>query len=64
LLTHDVETMVGFAYERIANGLPMPGVFEIRDTVPILVAIQELILIISASDPDEWKDKVTYLPFR
>lgn len=62
LLTHDVETMVGFAYERVANGLLMPGVFEIRDTVAIQVAIKELILIIGASDDDEWKDKVTYLP--
>lgn len=62
LLTHDVETMVAFAYERVANGLPMTGVFEIRDSVSIQIALQELILIIDASNMDEWKDKVTYIP--
>ncbi|MBI5669497.1 MAG: DUF5615 family PIN-like protein [Chloroflexi bacterium] len=62
LLTHDVETRVGFAYERVKAGLPVPGVFEIRDTVPIGVAIDELILIIEASNPAEWKDKVSYIP--
>ena len=64
LLTHDVETMVGFAYERVANGQSMPGVFEIRDTVPVGVALHDLELVIETSDGDEWKDKVTYIPFR
>jgi hypothetical protein len=64
LLTHDAETMVGFAYERVTNGLTMPGVFEIRDTVPIGIALGELNLIVEASDSDEWKDKVTYIPLR
>ena len=64
LFTHDVETMVGFAYERVANGITMPGVFEIRDSVPVGIALLELNLIVEASDPDEWKDKVTYIPLR
>lgn len=64
LLTHDAETMVGFAYERVASGLTMPGVFEIRDTVPIGIALYELNFIVEASDEDEWKDKVTYIPLR
>ncbi len=64
LLTHDVETMVRFAYQRVSEGLPMFGVFEIRDTVPIGDAIEELILILEASSEEEWKDKVTYLPLR
>jgi hypothetical protein len=55
--------MVDFAYQRVSSGLPMPGVFEIRNHVPVGVAIQELILIIEASVENEWKDKVTYLSF-
>ena len=27
LLTHDVNTVPGFAYDRVRAGLPMPGVF-------------------------------------
>jgi hypothetical protein len=38
LLTHDVRTITKYAYERIDAGLPMPGVFEIKRTVPIAVA--------------------------
>jgi hypothetical protein len=64
LLTHDVETMVAFAYGRVERGLSMPGVFEIRDTLPIGAVIEELLLIIEASHDEEWNDKVTYLPLR
>lgn len=62
LLTHDAETMVHFAYDRVRNALPMPGVFEIRDSVPIQRALADLLMIIEASGMDEWKDKVTYIP--
>jgi hypothetical protein len=64
LLTHDVETMVGLAYERVALGLPMPGVFELHDKVPIGQAIRSLMLVIDASKVEEWRDKISYLPFR
>lgn len=29
VITHDVNTMVAAAYERVAAGLPMPGVFVV-----------------------------------
>jgi len=35
LLTHDIETMIGFANERVTSGLPMPGVIAVRDTLPV-----------------------------
>jgi hypothetical protein len=28
LLTHDVKTMPGYAYERMVAGLPVPGIIE------------------------------------
>ena len=40
----------------------MPGVIEIPETVPMSVIIDELVLIAGASDSDEWKDTVRYLP--
>lgn len=64
LLTHDVNTMVGYAYDRIRAGLPMPGVIEIGDQVPVGRAVAELLLIDGASDASEWENKVTYLPLR
>lgn len=33
LLTHDVATITRYAYERIRDGKPMPGVFEVGQMV-------------------------------
>jgi len=63
LLSHDVNTLVGLAYQRIAKGLPTPGVIEItKQKISIGQAIDELILIEGASEAEEWENKVTYLP--
>ena len=65
LLTHDVNTLVDFTYERIGAGLPMPGVIEVnKQRMSIGQAIAELLLINGASDTSEWENKVTYLPLR
>src|SRR5439155_11993005 len=44
LLTHDVATMTRYAYERVREGKPMPGVFEVGRHVPMGVAIEEIVL--------------------
>lgn len=49
LLTHDANTLTAFAYERIAQGLSMPGVFEVSLKVPIIVAIEEIMLLAECS---------------
>ena len=65
LLTHDAKTIPRFAYERIAAGLPMPGVIEInKQRLSIGKAIEEILVIAGASDPSEWENRVTYLPMR
>lgn len=64
VVTHDVSTLAVFAFDRVADGRPMPGVIEIPETVPMSVIIDELVLIAGASDSDEWKDTVRYLPLR
>ncbi len=45
LLTHDVSTMTKYAYERLRNGQPMPGVFEVIRTSPIAQVIDDLLLL-------------------
>ncbi|NET62182.1 MAG: hypothetical protein F6K47_40565 [Symploca sp. SIO2E6] len=62
MLTHDVETMTRYAYERVQAGFPMPGVFEINRNVPIGLAIEEILLIAEASFEGEWEGRVIYLP--
>ena len=63
-LTHDVSTITRYAYERLNNGLPMPGVFEIARKVPIAVAIEEILLLAECSLDGEWEGQVRYLPLR
>jgi predicted nuclease of predicted toxin-antitoxin system len=62
LITHDVNSMVGFAYARIAAGDPMPGVIAIPQRIAARIAIDELLLIWSASEAEEWRDLVAYIP--
>lgn len=62
LLSHDLATMADFAHERVAAGQPMPGVFAIKDTLPLGVVIEDLVLAAELGSEDDWKDGVHYLP--
>ncbi len=64
LLTHDVTTMKQHAYDRIAAGLPMPGVFESAQDVPIGQAIEDILLLAECSLEGEWEWQVRFLPLR
>ena len=64
LLTHDVKTMVGFAFSRITAGQSMPGLFEVDCDASIAYVVDDLLLIIECSLVDEWEGQVIYLPFR
>jgi len=64
LLSHDVATITKYAYERVEAGLPMPGVFEVSQIVPIGVVIDDVLLIAEVSLEDEWEGQVLYLPLR
>ncbi len=62
VVTHDRATMPDFAYDRVARGLPMPGVFVVHDRMPVRHAIDELLLIEGCTDQAEWAGLVVYLP--
>lgn len=62
LLTHDVHPMTRHAYERIAAGLPMPGVLELPEGVPVSQAIEEILIVAECSLEGEWEGQVRYLP--
>jgi hypothetical protein len=62
LLTHDVNTVPGFAYDRVRASLPMPGVFLVPDSMPIGQAIDDLELAVKAQTSDDCKNLVTYFP--
>jgi len=62
LVTHDVSTLSKYAYERVAAGESMPGVFEVVTDLSIARAIDDLILIVECSFEGEWEGHVRYLP--
>lgn len=62
LLTHDAATIPYFAYQRIEAGEAMPGVIEVPYHLPIGSMIEELLLVIEASRPEDWDNQVVYLP--
>jgi predicted nuclease of predicted toxin-antitoxin system len=64
LLTHDVTTMKQHVDERLAAGLPMPGVFELTQDVPIGKAIEEILLLAECSLEGEGEGPIRFLPFR
>lgn len=62
LLTQDLRTMKGFAYERVGRGKPMPGVVEVPDLLPIGEAIYQLLLVVQILEPSEIANRVLRLP--
>jgi hypothetical protein len=62
LLTHDVQTMTKYSHERVRAGLPMPGVIEVRDDLPIGQAIEEILTVLLASQPGELANRIIYVP--
>lgn len=63
LLTHDRRTMRVFAYDRVRAGLPMPGVFVLRDQPNhIGDMVDEILVVAHCSEQHEWVDKVEHLP--
>ena len=64
LLTHDVTTITRHAYDRVREGKRMPGVFEVRQDLPIGAVIEDILLLAQFSLESEWEGQVRYLPLR
>lgn len=62
ILTHDVQTLVGDAYARVAKGLPMPGVILVSGKLDIGKALDDLELVIAAGKPEDFDDQVIFIP--
>lgn len=63
VLTHDERTMIAYAYARIRAGLPMPGIVLIRQSTPIGIAVESLLLLLGAGAPEDVRNRVLFLPF-
>lgn len=63
LVSHDVTTMKSFAECRIADGRGIHGLFLAPQNRPSRPVAECLILIWSASDFEDWRDRIVYVPF-
>jgi hypothetical protein len=64
LLTHDVRTMTRFAYERVDREEAMPGVIEVLARAAIGEVVEDLVLVVQCSEPEDLRDRVLYVPLR
>jgi predicted nuclease of predicted toxin-antitoxin system len=64
LLTHDFDTIINFAYERIRAGQPMAGVLQVNEFIPIGRVVDYIILAAGASLEGEWENQVRYVPLK
>jgi predicted nuclease of predicted toxin-antitoxin system len=62
VLTHDRATLPDFAYQRIAAGKEMAGVFILNDRFPVGQAIEEIVLLAAYTEQAEWRGRAIHLP--
>jgi hypothetical protein len=62
VLTHDIRTMARFAFDRVEQGLPMPGLFQVTQAASVSQTIEDILLLVSCSYEGEWEGKVGFLP--
>lgn len=65
LITNDRNTMVGCAYQRVAAGVPTPGLIVTTNEQSIGLAIDDILLVAESMPEEEIRDQVVvFLPFR
>jgi Domain of unknown function (DUF5615) len=63
LITRDRRTMPVHIASHIAAGGTTWGVAIVRGDIAPRALVDDILLILEASTPDEWRDVTTYLPF-
>jgi hypothetical protein len=61
LVTHDRQTMPAF-FGQFISKRHSSGVLIVPQRLGIKIAINDLLLVWSASEAEEWFDRITYLP--
>jgi hypothetical protein len=62
VLTHDRNTMTGFASARVNAGQPMPGLFVVDRQGSFGQVLSDLEAMAGASEIDEWRDQIIFVP--
>jgi predicted nuclease of predicted toxin-antitoxin system len=62
VITHDVNTMTKYAYARLEASQHLPGVIIVPKEMTVGNAIEELVILLTCSQPEEFLNRVIYLP--
>ena len=61
LVTHDAKTMP-WHFAEFIRSQESPGVIVVPQHLPVSTVVQELLLIASATSPEDWTNRICYLP--
>jgi hypothetical protein len=64
VITHDRGTMLRYFTDRLHAGKPCSGIFVVPQHAALGEIIESLLLVWAASQAHEWRNHITYLPFR
>ncbi len=62
LVSHDTTTMPVHFFDRMRSAWSSPGVFLVRQRVPVGQVVESILLVWSASTPEGWARQIHYLP--
>ena len=62
ILTHDVETLAGFARARVLAGKAMAGVIEVRLGGAMRRIVDDVLLVVELAREDELAGKIVFVP--
>lgn len=62
ILTHDEHSLVGFAYDRVVAGLPMPGVVLVHQWATVRRAIDDVLYLAQVGASTDFEDRVFHVP--
>ncbi len=62
VLSHDVNTLIGYANERTRLGQPMPGLIEVPRTMSVGQAVEDILILADCSDEGECEGQIIFLP--
>ncbi len=64
LVTQDFRTIPKHFAEFLSAGRSSPGVFLVKQRTPLAWIIEDLVLVWTASSPEDWTNRIVEIPLR
>ena len=62
VVSHDVNTMTAAASQRLRESQRIAGLLMVQQSMPVNEVIEALLLIWSATEQNDWRDQIVFLP--